>query len=487
MPEVTQELMLLLNQIEREKGIDKALLVEGITSAVVSASRKFYGAEANIEAVLDNESGRVDLFCHKTVVKKVSEPEMEISLKEAATHKADAKVGDLVAIPLPFESFGRIAAQTAKQVILQRVREAEREMVYNEYKDRKEELVNGIVTRVEKGTIYVDIGKGEGVLPRREQVFRETYRRSDRIRALILEVRQASRGPQVILSRTHPALVVKLFAIEVPEIYEGIVEIKEAVREPSGRSKIAVVSHDKDVDPVGACVGMRGSRVQSIVQELRGEKIDIIQWTDDLSTFAANALSPAKISRVILGESEQAMVVVVPDDQLSLAIGRSGQNVRLAAKLLKWKIDLKGESEYQREQAELAADVLSGGRKGIPLIELGGLGPKTAEHLKAYKIRTVENLAAVSLEDLTAIPGIGSKRAEVLLNGAKEHLAARVAAAEKDEEAPQESAQETEADLPETKDEELEVHETDSTRSVGDNGEEPEGEKEPSEKLDESG
>ena len=481
--------MLLLNQIEREKGIDKAVLVEGITSAVVSASRKFYGASANIEAVLDSENGKVTLLCRKTVVEKVSDPELEVSLEEAVAYKADAKVGDVIPIPLPFESFGRVAAQTAKQVILQRVREAEREMIYNEYKDRQGELVNGIVSRVEKGTIYVDIGKGEAVLPRREQVFREVYRRGDRIRTLILEVRQAARGPQVILSRTHPGLLMRLFSIEVPEIYEGIVEIKVAVREPSGRSKIAVVSHDKDVDPVGACVGMRGSRVQSIVQELRGEKIDIIKWTEDLATFAANSLSPAKISRVILNEAEQSMVVVVPDDQLALAIGKNGQNVRLAAKLLKCKIDLKGESVYQREQAAVAAGVLSGGGKGTPLTELGGLGPKTAEHLEAHKIRTVERLAAASEEELMAIPGIGPKRAEALLHGAREYLSSQglqVPVTEKEkEEPPQETASKTGVGISPTPTEEgSEVQETGSEEGLGADKGGPLGEG-PSEKLKE--
>ncbi|MFQ5691970.1 MAG: transcription termination factor NusA [Nitrospinota bacterium] len=433
---MNQELMLVLDQIQREKGIDQEVLIEAMKSAVVSASRKYYGPTADIEATFDRENGSMDLFCHKTVVDEVVDPDLEISLEEAASYKEQPAIGDVIDIRIPYEEFGRIAAQTAKQVILQRVREGEREMIYNEYKDREGELINGTVSRVEKGTIYVDMGKGEGVLPRREQVFRETYRRGDRIRAYLLEVRQALRGPQIILSRTHPGLVVRLFEIEVPEIYEGIVEIKAAVREPSGRTKIAVVSHDRDVDPVGACVGMRGSRVQAIVQELRGEKIDIIAWSDDIQTLAGNALSPAKISRIVLNEEENSMTVVAPDDQLSLAIGKGGQNVRLAAKLLKWKIDIKGETEYQAEQLEKASLVLAGvgkDSKKTPLTELQGLGPRTADLLKENGIVGIEDLARASVETMVAIPGIGPKSAEVLIERASAFVKAQKEAEEQAE------------------------------------------------------
>ncbi|MFQ5911638.1 MAG: transcription termination factor NusA [Nitrospinota bacterium] len=418
---MNQELMLVLNQIQREKGIDQEVLIDAVKSAVVSASRKYYGLTADIEAVFDTESGAMELLCHKTVVDEVVDPELEISVEEAAAHKENPVVGEVVHIRIPYEGFGRIAAQTAKQVILQRVREGEREMIYNEYKDREGELINGTVSRVEKGTIYVNMGKGEGVLPRREQVFREAYRRGDRIRTYLLEVRQAVRGPQIILSRTHPALVVRLFEIEVPEIYEGIVEIKTAVREPSGRTKIAVLSHDRDVDPVGACVGMRGSRVQAIVQELQGEKIDIIPWSEDTQVLAANALSPAKISRIILNDEQNAITVVAPDDQLSLAIGKGGQNVRLAAKLLKWRIDIKSETEYQSEQLAKASFILSGGGKEArktPLTELEGLGPRTAELLVEHGVRNVEELAEASVETMVEIPGIGQKSAEALIQRA---------------------------------------------------------------------
>ncbi len=419
---MNQELMLVLGQIQREKGIDQEVLIDAVKAAVVSASRKYYGPTAEIDATFDSETGSMDVFCHKTVVDEVIDPDVEISPEEAGDYLEAPALGDVVDIPIPYESFGRIAAQTAKQVILQRVREGEREMIYEEYKDREGELINGTVSRVEKGTIYVDMGKGEGVLPRREQVFREVYRRSDRIRAYLLEVRQAARGPQIILSRTHPGLVLRLFEIEVPEIYEGIVEVKIAVREPSGRTKLAVISHDRDVDPVGACVGMRGSRVQAIVQELRGEKIDIIPWSEDIQTLAASSLSPAKISRIVLEEGDNTMTVVAPDDQLSLAIGKGGQNVRLAAKLLKWRIDIKGETEYQDEQLKRADLLLSGGRSTTPLTELEGLGPRTASLIEEHGIKNIEELKEASPETMVEIPGIGQKIAEALIARAHAYI-----------------------------------------------------------------
>jgi len=275
---------------------------------------------------------------------------LEISLEEAQDVCSDATIGSVIEVQHDIDDFGRIAAQTAKQVIIQKVREAERDMVYRDFKDRQGELVNGLVARIEReGNLIVDLGKTEGLLPRREQSFREVFKRSDRIRAYITEVKRASSGPQVILSRTHPGFLMRLFEMEVPEIYEGIVEIKGAVRDSSGRAKIAVVSHDKDVDPIGACVGLKGMRVQSVVQELRGEKIDIIQWTDDQVQYVRNALSPARVSRVSTNEADKTMQVIVPDDQLSLAIGKRGQNVRLAAKLTHWKIDIKSEGEVDSD------------------------------------------------------------------------------------------------------------------------------------------
>jgi len=345
---VNQELLHLIEQISREKGVEKSVVIDAVLSAVLSAARKRFGTIDNINARLDEESGAIALFSSKTVRDEddIVDDSLEISLEEARETHPVATVGDVIEVQHDIDDFGRIAAQTAKQVIIQKVREAERDMVYRDFKDRQGELVNGLVARIEReGNLIVDLGKTEGLLPRREQSFRETFKRSDRIRAYITEVKRASSGPQVILSRTHPGFLMRLFEMEVPEIYEGIVEIKGAVRDSSGRAKIAVVSHDKDVDPIGACVGLKGMRVQSVVQELRGEKIDIIQWTDDHVQYVRNALSPAKVSRVNVNEAEKTMQVIVSDDQLSLAIGKRGQNVRLAAKLTHWKIDIKSESE----------------------------------------------------------------------------------------------------------------------------------------------
>ena len=349
---MNQELLHLIEQISREKGVEKSVVIDVVLSAVLSAARKRFGTTDNINARLDEETGVIALFSSKTVrcEDDIVDDSLEISLEEAREIHPAAAVGDFVEVQHDIDDFGRIAAQTAKQVIIQKVREAERDMVYRDFKDRQGELVNGLVARIEReGNLIVDLGKTEGLLPRREQSFRETFKRSDRIRAYITEVKRASSGPQVILSRTHPGFLMRLFEMEVPEIYEGIVEIKGAVRDSSGRAKIAVVSHDKDVDPIGACVGLKGMRVQSVVQELRGEKIDIIQWIDDQVQYVRNALSPAKVARVYVNETDKTMQVIVPDDQLSLAIGKRGQNVRLAAKLTHWKIDIKSESEAESD------------------------------------------------------------------------------------------------------------------------------------------
>jgi N utilization substance protein A len=355
---VNQEMLHLIEQISREKGVEKSVVIDAVLSAVLSAARKRFGTVDNINTRLDEETGAITLFSLKTVRDEddIVDDSLEISLEEAQTIRPDATVGSVIEVHHDIDDFGRIAAQTAKQVIIQKVREAERDMVYRDFKDRQGELVNGLVARIEReGNVVVDLGKTEGLLPRREQSFREVFKRSDRIRAYITEVKRASSGPQVILSRTHPGFLMRLFEMEVPEIYEGIVEIKGAVRDSSGRAKIAVVSHDKDVDPIGACVGLKGMRVQSVVQELRGEKIDIIQWTDDQVQYVRNALSPARVSRVSVNEADKTMQVIVPDDQLSLAIGKRGQNVRLAAKLTHWKIDIKSEGEVDSDSERMEA------------------------------------------------------------------------------------------------------------------------------------
>ncbi len=342
----------IIDQVVKDKGINRGVLVEALESAVLSAANKKYRNTRDLEAHYNEEIGDVEVFEFVTVVDEVVDSYKEIDLGEAKEVDPDVEVGDSLGMMLEAGGFSRIAAQTAKQVIIQKVREAEREGVYNEFKDRIGEVVNGIVRRYERGDLIVDLGRAEALLPSREQVPRENYRQSDRVRAYISEVKMSTKGPQIILSRTHPGLLISLFKSEVPEVAEGIVEIKGAVREPGNRAKIAVVSHDVDVDPVGACVGMRGSRVQNVVTELRGERIDIIPWSPDTARFACAALAPAEVSRVYIDEEGQSLEVIVPDDQLSLAIGKKGQNVRLAAMLIGWRIDIKSESRAQEEEQE---------------------------------------------------------------------------------------------------------------------------------------
>ena len=346
----------IIDQVVKDKGIDRGVLVEALESAVLSAANKKFRNTRDLEAHFNDEVGEVEVFEFVTVVDEVFDSYKEIDIAEAREVDPDVEVGDSLGMMLEAGNFSRIAAQTAKQVIIQKVREAEREGVFNEFKDRAGEVVNGIVRRYERGDLIVDLGRAEALLPSREQVPRENYRQSDRVRAYISEVKMSSKGPQIILSRTHPGLLISLFKSEVPEVAEGIVEIKAAVREPGSRAKIAVVSHDVDVDPVGACVGMRGSRVQNVVTELRGERIDIMPWTPDTARFACAALAPAEVSRVYIDEEETALEIIVPDDQLSLAIGKKGQNVRLAAKLIGWRIDIKSESRALEEEQEEAAD-----------------------------------------------------------------------------------------------------------------------------------
>jgi transcription termination/antitermination protein NusA len=357
---VNQEILRIIEQISREKGIEKEILLAGVEAAVLSAAKRRYGPAESLQAHFNPQTGTLELTIAKTVAAQLQDPKGEIALEQARAYDLEAKVGDVMHIPLEVEGFGRIAAQTAKQVIIQKVREAERDIIYNEYKGREGELVNGVIQRFEKGDIILDLGKTEALLPRKEQSTRETFQRGERVRAYILEVRKGSSGPQIIASRTHPGLVERLFEMEVPEIYEGIIEIKGAVREPNGRAKIAVYSRDRAVDPIGACVGMRGVRVQSVVQELRGEKIDIVQWSDEPATFVGNALSPAKIYKINANPDGRAMEVIVEDDQLSLAIGKKGQNVRLAAKLTKWRLDIKSRSEYEQGLRTTAEGALAG-------------------------------------------------------------------------------------------------------------------------------
>ena len=345
---MNHELITVIDQICKEKGISKDVLLEAVESALVSAARKKFPENENIKVKVNTKNGKISIHLIYQVVEEVENPGNQMTLEEAKDLDPSAEIGGEVDILQDFEGYGRIAAQTAKQVIVQRVKEAERDIIVNEYSGRIGDLVNGIVMRQEKGNYIIDIGKTEAVLPVREQAPRESYKQGDRVRAYLLDVRTTNKGPQIVLSRSNPELVSRLFEMEVPEIYEKIVEIKGAVREAGDRTKIAVYSKDSAVDPVGACVGMKGSRVQAVVRELRGEKIDIIPWTEDPIQFISKALSPATVEKVAVDEDEKSALVIVSDTQLSLAIGKKGQNVRLAAKLTGWKIDIYSESEYDK-------------------------------------------------------------------------------------------------------------------------------------------
>lgn len=334
-----------IDQIVKEKGIERQVVLEAMEQAVLTAANKKYRNTRDLEARYNPDSGEVELFEFVTVVDEVQDSYKEIDLEEAREIDPDVEIGDSLGEKLDASGFSRIAAQTAKQVIIQKVREAERETIFNEYSDRQWEIITGMVRRFEKGDLLVDLGRAEAVLPSKEQMPREVYRPGDRIRAIITDIRMTTKGPQIILSRTHPSMLAKLFEAEVPEIAEGIVEINAIVRDPGSRAKVAVSSNDSDVDPVGACVGMRGARVQNVVSELRGEKIDIIPWSEDIARFACNSLSPAQVSKVFVDEDNRTLEVVVADDQLSLAIGKRGQNVSLAARLTGCRIDIKSESK----------------------------------------------------------------------------------------------------------------------------------------------
>ena len=347
-----QELIRAVRQLEEEKGLSTDVLVEAIEAALLSAYKKNFGQAAqNIRVELDRETGEQHVYSVRTIVGEVVDPNLEVPLAEARQWDPDSQIGDIVEVEVTPKDFGRIAAQTAKQVIVQRIREAERDMVYREFRDREGDIVTGTVQRVERRNVYMDLGRIEAVLPPTEQVPREGYRQNDRVKAYVVEVKQGNRGPQIVVSRTHPGLLKRLFELEVPEIYEGIVEIKAIAREAGARSKVGVLSRDRNVDAVGACVGPKGTRVQSIVDELRGEKIDIVPWSADQATFVASALSPAKVIRVEIHDETKTALVVVPDNQLSLAIGKEGQNARLAAKLTGWRIDIKSESQIKELEA----------------------------------------------------------------------------------------------------------------------------------------
>jgi transcription termination/antitermination protein NusA len=396
------ELKRLVDQMSKDRGIEKEIIIEALEAAMLNAARKKMGPNVEIESHYSEEAGEIEVFQFKTVEEKVIDPDMQISLAEAKDMDEEVEPGDSLGMKVDTSTFGRIAVQTAKQIIIQRVKDAERDNVYEEYKDRKMQLVNGFVQRFEGGSIIVNLGRSEGVIPVSEQIFREVYKRGERIRSFICDVKRISKGPQIILSRTHPAFLRALFEVEVPEISEGLIEIVSIAREPGKRAKIAVKSKDKDIDPVGACVGMRGSRVQSVVQELRGEKIDIVPFSDDPAKYVYAALSPAKVDRVLIDDENRSMEVIVPDDQLSLAIGRNGQNVRLAVKLTGWKIDVKSESSSAQQEEDSRTD----------LMVLPDMTEAAAEGLLKEGIKSLGLIAAVDVETLMAVPGISKEQAE---------------------------------------------------------------------------
>lgn len=414
------DLKRVIEQVERDKGIKREILIDALETATLTAAKKKYGFLRELEAHYNEELGEIEVFEFREVVERIKDPHTEISLEDARDLDPEAQLGDSLGVKLEAKDFGRVPAQTAKQVITQRMKEAERDMIYSEFKQRQGEIVQGAVRRFEEGGIVVDLGKTEAYIPPREQIARENYRIGERIRAYVLDIQKSVKGPQIILSRSVPQFLVKLFSMEVPEIHDGIVGIEAAAREPGGRVKIAVYSRDADVDPVGACVGMKGSRVQSVVQELRGEKIDIIAWSPDPARFVINALAPAEISEVIIDEANKSMEIVVPDDQLSLAIGRKGQNVRLAVQLTGWNIDIKSESKLQELQDQ-AHKILG---------QIPGIGNRTAETLFSEGFQSLEVLANAQVEQLCALPGIGKKTAEKILKAAKEYLAQETEAQE---------------------------------------------------------
>lgn len=413
----------IIDQVSKEKSIDRAVLEDALSQAILSAAKKTFGADRELEAQFNKETGEVELMLYMLVVPddEVVSHDRELPLSKAQLiepdvqteeelgfqvfyleeHKEraaeeDRKYGDILGMRTARQQFGRIAAMTAKQVIMQRVRDAERDIVFNEYKDRKGELVTGITRRFERGNVIVDLGRAEAVLPVREQMPRESYRAGDRVQAYVKDIKRESRGPQIILSRTDTRLIEKLFELEVPEIYEGIVKIMAVAREPGERAKIAVASKDSDVDPVGACVGMKGSRVQAVVQELRGEKIDIVPWSPDIAKFVCNAIQPAEVSRVLIDEDNQTIELIVPDDQLSLAIGRRGQNVRLASQLVGWRIDIHSEGKI-----EAMKEVL-----GSALAVVDGVDDSLVSYIFKLGYHSPENLLNAHTEDLATIPGI---------------------------------------------------------------------------------
>lgn len=400
----------VVEQISRDKGIDRDILIQAVEEALKSAARKKFGSKIDIETQYNAKTGEIEVFQFKEVAETVTDPDTQMNLAEGRKLDPECEIGDSLGMKMDTAIFGRIAAQSAKQVIIQKMKDAEREAVYSSFVDRKGEIINGIVQRIDHGSLIVNLGQTEAILPADQQIPKESYRRGDRIRAYIQDVKEESRGPQIILSRTHPNFLINLFKTEVPEISEGIVVIKGAAREPGVRAKFSVVSNDSDIDPVGACVGVKGSRVQSVVQELRGEKIDIIPWHVDAAKYVCNALAPAEILRVIIDETKHSMEVIVPDEFLSIAIGKRGQNVRLASKLTGWQLDVKSEKQY--------TDALKENYEA--LAALPGVGPELADALREKGFYSIEELTHASVEDLADMADLDEEAAQNLISTARQ-------------------------------------------------------------------
>ncbi len=410
------ELLQIADAVAREKTIDRRIVIGAMEDAIQKAAKSRYGAETDVRAEIDEKTGEIKLQRLLEVVDLVENDSAQISVDDARSRNPAAQVGDYISEPLPPLDYGRIAAQSAKQVIMQKVREAERDRQYEDFKDRIGEIVNGTVKRVEYGNVIVDLGRGEAIIRRDEMIPRETFRYGDRVRAYVYDVRREQRGPQIFLSRTHPQFMAKLFTMEVPEIYDGIIEIKSVARDPGSRAKIAVVSHDTSIDPVGACVGMRGSRVQAVVGELAGERIDIIPWSPDAATFIVNSLQPAEVTKVVLDEEAERIEVVVPDDQLSLAIGRRGQNVRLASQLTGWDIDILTEDEeLERRQKEFQ-------ERSQLFMDALDVDEMVAQLLASEGFASVEEIALVERDEIASIEGFDDETAEELQARAREYL-----------------------------------------------------------------
>jgi len=434
----TENLKRIIDQISRDKGIERSLLVEAIEEAVRSAVRKKYGSRRDIEVQFNEENGEIEVFQYRTVVEQVEDEETEISMAEALELDPEVELeDDLGEKILDIADLGRIAAQSAKQVIIHRMRDAERDVIFEMFRDRQGSIVNGIVQRFERGNMVINLGRTDAVLPRDGQIPKRSFKQGDRVRAYLLEVRQDSRDSQLILSRTCNEFLVKLFEMEVPEIAEGIVKIMGAAREPGFRAKIAVSSTESDVDPVGACVGLKGSRVQNVVQELQGERIDIVPWSPDPAKYVYNALAPAEVSMVIVDDENNQLLVVVPDDQLSLAIGRQGQNVRLASKLMGWRIDVKSESRF--------ANLENSGYKS--LIAIDGVDESLADKLFAAEITSTSLLASADVDTIMSVAGVDEERAEKLKDSAAISAASADQAEEAEEVAPS-VTEETDKELP---------------------------------------